>query len=847
MLSNAAYGNRLRRDIRGAANRLSSGSFKNYIYPYRAWRDNGLRSMKRALNDGKPIVALTADAESFYHKLDSEFVRSSRFLSEIAQVSLTEEEQRLNNMFVDAMKNWSALAPTGRGLPVGLPASGVVANLAFMELDRAIMESDPIYYGRYVDDLLIVLENSSNLSSTTQVWDMLITLGDGKLSRAREPENFVKYETEYLQNSQIRFTNKKNRVFVLRGDSGLAMVDSIARNINERASEWRSLPSLPNGRRDISRSLLFATEANGDDPDNLRRTDSLTLKRSAFAMMLRDLEAFERDLKPEIWKRQASGFFAAFIEHVLVLPTFFDLSLYVPRVVKLAAACSAFMYIAKIVEAIDSIIADVRRDCEISVKAVESEMIAEEVLARWASSISTSVYDNICSACSRGIIDSNLDDFQNMIERLKVTENLPILIDYETVIDDNSRLFGMDLGHIPFRFSTLRSDWVTSNGIPPIDTSQLTNMDQLLDDDLLYGLGIMSQWTHPDSSGVPAGFAFATRPFNMAELYFIVPNPFEVSTHGDLVVVAKSLRGYTTSGILPSLDGGVLDLHKSNNPGSIRIAVSSWQTNEGSWSAAINGDPDPDPGRYNRLNSMINALIVNPSGVSYLILPELAVPSNWFVRIAQKLNDVGISLIAGIEYIAPGNKVVHNQAWVALNHRAWGFESMFVYRQDKQNPAPQEQKDLLDFCDVKLVPERVLCNPVVIEDENFFFSLQICSELTNIANRSALRGRVDALFVPEWNRDINSFDALVKSAALDIHAYIVQCNDRKYGDSRIRAPYAKTWLRDVVEVKGGVSDFFVIGEIDISSLRKFHSTPGGVDGPFKPMPDGFVTSDSRLI
>ena len=57
--------------------------------------------------------------------------------------------------------------------------------------------------------------------------------------------------------------------------------------------------------------------------------------------------------------------------------------------------------------------------------------------------------------------------------------------------------------------------------------------------------------------------------------------------------------------------------------------------------------------------------------------------------------------------------------------------------------------------------------------------------------------------MPEWNQDTESFNALVESAALDIHAYIIQCNDRQYGDSRVRAPYKESWKRDLVRIKEG--------------------------------------------
>ena len=106
---------------------------------------------------------------------------------------------------------------------------------------------------------------------------------------------------------------------------------------------------------------------------------------------------------------------------------------------------------------------------------------------------------------------------------------------------------------------------------------------------------------------------------------------------------------------------------------------------------------------------------------------------------------------------------------------------------------------------------------------------------------------MDALFVPEWNPDTETFNALVESAALDVHAYIVQCNDRQYGDSRIRAPAKESWQRDVLRVKGGLSDYFVTGVIEIDALRRFQSSYRSPSGRFKPVPDGFDISFGRRL
>lgn len=129
--------------------------------------------------------------------------------------------------------------------------------------------------------------------------------------------------------------------------------------------------------------------------------------------------------------------------------------------------------------------------------------------------------------------------------------------------------------------------------------------------------------------------------------------------------------------------------------------------------------------------------------------------------------------------------------------------------------------------------------PPIVQHGDFRFALMICSELTNIRYRADLRGKVDAVFVAEWNPDTDTFNALVESAALDIHAYIIQCNNRQFGDSRIRAPYKDRWKRDLLRVRGGNHDYCITGEIDILGLRQFQSSHRSPSKGFKPVPDGF--------
>ena len=124
----------------------------------------------------------------------------------------------------------------------------------------------------------------------------------------------------------------------------------------------------------------------------------------------------------------------------------------------------------------------------------------------------------------------------------------------------------------------------------------------------------------------------------------------------------------------------------------------------------------------------------------------------------------------------------------------------------------------------------------------------VCSELQNSKARIRFQGAVDALMVLSWNRDLDTFASLIESAALDVHAYIVLVNNRKYGDSRVRSPAKESFLRDIARLRGGDNDFVVAATLDIAALRAFQSRakrwPEEED-TFKPIPEGFRLQDNR--
>jgi hypothetical protein len=848
-LTDCAYGNRLRRTQEKRINPLSLGSFKPYLKPFRDWRDNGIKAMRTALHDKKKVVAITADVSSFYHELNPAFMLDKRF-NQILDIELSLAETKLHGLFIRALQAWANTTPLKKGLPVGLPASAVVANLALIELDRLIeAHVAPLYYGRYVDDIMLVMENGADFRSTVDLWQWLFGRSSGKLHWAEgQSQKRIQFRPDYLSDSRIHLANDKNKVFVLEGATGITLVESIARQIHERASEWRSLPNVPRSASHVGTDLVAATQSNGEIADSLRKADALSMRRAGFAIKLRDFEAYERDLPPDAWQDHRLAFFDAFVRHVLVLPCFFDLESYLPRVVKLATACEDFKQLRNIIKAVERIVAAVDECCDTSIKSCPADSTPDKatLVKRWKTQLFNSVYQSIIAAVPPRLTrrgkeawQANMADSGLAIAALTITD----------IQAEHAKWFSHDLAHMPFRFIGLPKEMVAQRGIPTRKAiTLLKEASQLLPSVIVNGLTTLAYWIK-FHKGLPHGLVFATRPFNLAELFVLADDPFADTSQPSLQSVVLALRGFSLNERMPRCDSkAVLQIPDGKLEPKHAIAVSSWQTGLDSWVASVTRSPDPKSlDRYVRLTRLVNSVIAQPKGARYFILPELALPAHWFMRVAQKLQGRGISLIAGIEYLHTSKCRVRHQVWAALSHDGLGFPSMMIYRQDKQRPALHEEQELQRVAGLEMKPDKIWKTPPVLQHGEFRFALLVCSELTNISYRAALRGQIDALFVPEWNRDTETFNAMVESAALDIHAYIIQCNDRRYGDSRIRSPAKDSWMRDVLRVKGGIDDYCVTGEIDVQALRRFQSSHRSPAMPFKPVPDGFQVAHERKL
>ena len=162
----------------------SAQLFQKYHELYSKWRDDGIKKASDMLTEEKRSVCIIAlDVQEYYYRvrLDWKALRSAitrpqktggiedffeqrehlgKGLFDCLESIFHAYQQRISKSLVTT--HHPQLPDSATCLPIGLCASPVIANWYLKEFDEAILKKvRPAYYGRYIDDILLVVASES--------------------------------------------------------------------------------------------------------------------------------------------------------------------------------------------------------------------------------------------------------------------------------------------------------------------------------------------------------------------------------------------------------------------------------------------------------------------------------------------------------------------------------------------------------------------------------------------------------------------------------------------------------------------------------------------------------------
>ncbi len=610
----------------------------------------------------------------------------------------------------------------------------------------------------------------------------------------------------------------------------------IDQDLVENSSEWRMVPDLNSEEELFLRETLTASNDATVKVTSLGNADTLSIRRLGVSVNLRRLESLEQfSLKSSDWSAHRRNFYKFAINHVLTYAGICDYIGEISRIFGLAFAQGDWSEANQMLTKLHLVSKFHSKDTRHykSVSDFHYTTLREELFRSCKSPPKTKTAKKFLQQLSR--------DFQTI-------EN-PISITPEEIEQHHKHYKTIDLDRHGFRGSTR---------LKRPTLGQLKSIENVAD--------FLENKNDPSLIALSENelkILFPTRPLGEMEVSLIANH--HIQDHERFARWMYAIRGYlkmssqietnsSTSSIKKEAieqPSKIVSLKPEFKHSPIRIAVANFETSEGSWTSSAQRKPDLSMKRLSRLLGLVNEFLRKAKSESweekplYFILPELSVPRKWLLPLASYFQRASISLIVGGEYETKKEGQVVNPAYLFLRTKQFGYPSTIILKQEKTQAALGEAAGLWRHkgAFIKETPESKICKSLPIyRHGNSHFGVILCSELTNVQIHHHYRGHVDAIFCLEWNQDVETFSSIVTASAQTIHAYIIQVNNRLYGDSRIRTPAKNRYNRDVVRILGGDHDYFVVGSIDVKKLRDFqkdkHSNSGD-DAHFKPTPSGF--------
>lgn len=908
VLSKSAYGSRLRRyrpepgAPKGSVGNYhleSVGSFQPYFGPYKEWRSRGLKAIRSELEAGNAVVAISMDLTSYYHRVDPIFIADKRFHTH-AGITLSDWELAFTKAFTAMLVSWSKRVAaqmhafgcgkrdvTVGGLPIGLSISRVVANALLVDLDRGIEHGlTPVYYGRYVDDLFLVLRDPGDLvtaeallayfAARTKCFPAVNTVKNGDIFLTL-PGGFQAKTTLLLQQS-------KQKAFFLQGQGGIDLLSNIESQIRNVSSERRLMPSPDRLESMASAKVLTAAGQASEEADTLRRADGLSVRRLGWSVQLRAVETLARDLRAEDWQAERKQFYEFAHSHILRPDKILDHLDYLPRLLSLAVALTDWADARRLIETTLGAIVELEASTKTSPVKINGFKAKLNIEVLW-----------------RGLQQTTVDLAQDAVLRsLRWSSNAGAMRPLGETALAVCEIVGLEknVAEIENRALDLReADWAKTSYKDHLRRNALRQRPAIEQEQILHDLypheadlrDFLSKSTHAGSgTGAPRvpsrcvissndaiapsllPYLLPTRPYTSQEVSLFLPEECIFDGQGGTPAQAwakyvRSVRGVWVWGALVQTDVSlsgksnevdevkakksyIAQISSVKSSPKIRLGISSLLTTDESFKAAASGRPDLSRSRYQRIERLVNQAIDAYPRPTHLLLPELSLPERWIDTVSRLLGEAGISLIAGLDYHHGTPPHIHSEAVLVLSDDRLGFPSSVQIRQAKSLPAAGEEEALLHLFGLQW-PSILAGKPKPVYNHGgFCFGVLVCSELQNITHRQHFQGNVDCMMVLSWNQDLETFSALVESASLDVHAHIALVNNRRYGDSRVRSPAKKDFMRDACRLRGGQNEHVVVVELDVSNLRSFQSREKRwprEDDPYKPVPEGFIISANR--
>ncbi len=276
-----------------------------------------------------------------------------------------------------------------------------------------------------------------------------------------------------------------------------------------------------------------------------------------------------------------------------------------------------------------------------------------------------------------------------------------------------------------------------------------------------------------------------------------------------------------------------------------KVAIANLKVDKENMLKSIDGTPYLKKNRRKTIFKLLNDADRLDSDM--VVFPEVSVPYSWLRLLAERSHKRYMGIIAGLEHWINNKEIAFNFMVTILPFKVHEYTTSLIKIRLKNHYSHAEKHLLKGYR--LLSPEDLKTYKMsydLFHWRNTYFSVYNCFELADIYHRSLFKSKVDFLVASEYNQDTSYFSDIAGAWVRDVHAYFIQVNSSDFGDSRLLQP-AKSYLKDLIQVKGGENSTVLVGTLEIEKIRKFqfaeyHLQKDFIDSGkyvFKPTPPDF--------
>lgn len=789
-LGSHLFGNRLDIIESGASIRKGNALFKRYHPLYKKWWGRGLYQANKNLKDGEDTCIVNFDIANFYHSIDFNFdaflatFERDHPVKEISKAPLTYVVKRIYQKYWNCTNNSKLEVFQGDNngkcpLPLSLLSSHILANWYLKPLDDYIINTfQPIYYGRYVDDCMIVKSSSSN---SKKLEERLSEELPGLFLKDGEKLRFGVNGADDFADGIRRLSVQKEKLYLYHFDCEMPQttIENYVEEMIDRSSEYRF---LTDDIIDSNVTLESVTLVNALDAEeqNGRRLNILEDNKYKLSVYLSKINTrLARTPKDERLNAEVDKIYKYFSGRLLIKHY-----LMWEKLLSVFVLAGNDDYYKGFIEKISAQIEHLNTENNLFVGDYDG---GEEI----KDSLRFHLQQCVLMSRSLELKDYPFDEiYLHTFMSRNHYNTYPMQEFSKRYLTDGIRETAKHA--LSYSLKRINYRWIPYY-VPYYQIVSMLSVGNKFDP-FVYKKS-WKLWCR-----------FNRMDYNLHHMDWIV------FCNIDEEKINKS-AGKTIEVEFNT------KLALEKDPDVLTVSMVGMDMSD--------DDPSKNLSNYGVINAsavhtmqLVLDRITETKNTDLFVMPELALPVYELMEYLRYSAKREVSFVAGLEYI-PKGKHVYNHIVTSLPITLYGQKDAVPLIRLKHHYAPVELATLRSK-----VPIQDKIYQILYHWKGQVFTTYYCYELANVRERSHFFNKIDAMYCPVFNRDTPYYNNIAESCARDMHCYFVLGNVSHYGDTRVTQPTSSVTM-NVLRVKGGNTDtnpaVVLTTRLDNKELREFQS------------------------